>query len=110
MPDLELPSKQTRKMGVTVQELDAQECERLKLAAGQGGLRVDGVHDGGAAAGAGVKAGDVILSVAGVDLPRTGTREKLREVLNDKVQPGRDVPLVVLREGGKVELKGKWSE
>ena len=97
-------------MGVTVQELDDADCDALKLEAGQGGLRVDAVQAGSAAEGAAVKVGDVILSVAGVPLPRGATRDELRKVLNDKVKPGKEVDIVVLRKGERVSLKGKWSE
>jgi hypothetical protein len=109
IPDLE-PPVQTRRMGVTVQELDDADCDALKLAADQGGLRVDAVQAGSAAEGAAVKAGDVILSVAGVALPRGQTRDELRKVLNDKVKAGKEVEIVVLRKGERVALKGKWSE
>jgi hypothetical protein len=109
LPDLE-PPVQTRRMGVTVQELDDADCDGLKLAADQGGLRVDAVQAGSAAETAAVKVGDVILSVAGVTLPRGQTRDELRKVLNDKVKVGKDVEIIVLRKGERVTLKGKWSE
>ena len=109
LPDLE-PPPQTRRMGVTVQELDDADCDALKLEAGQGGLRVDAVQAGSAAEAAAVKVGDVILSVAGASLPRGGTRDELRKVLTDKVKPGKEVDIVVLRKGERTTLKGKWSE
>jgi hypothetical protein len=109
IPDLE-PPVQTRRMGVTVQELDDADCDALKLAAEQGGLRVDAVQAGSAAEGAAIKVGDVILSVAGVTLPRGQTRDELRKVLNDKVKVGKEVEIVVLRKGERVTLKGKWTE
>jgi hypothetical protein len=109
IPDLE-PPPQGRRMGVTVQELDDADCNALKLAADQGGLRVDAVQAGSAAEGAAVKVGDVILAVSGVTLPRGQTRDELRKVLTGKVKPGREVEIVVLRKGERVTLKGKWSE
>jgi acetylornithine deacetylase/succinyl-diaminopimelate desuccinylase-like protein len=109
MPEME-PPPQTRRMGVTVQELDDADCNALKLEAAQGGLRVDAVQAGSAAEKAAVKVGDVVLSVAGVTLPRGSTRDELRKVLNDKVKPGKEVEIVVLRNGERVTLKGKWSE
>jgi len=54
--------------------------------------------------------GDVVLSVAGVTLPRGGTRDELRKVLTEKVTPGKEVDIVVLRAGERVVLKGKWTE
>jgi hypothetical protein len=109
LPDLD-PPPQTRRMGVTVQELDDADCDGLKLEAGQGGLRVDAVQAGSAAEGASVKVGDVILAVAGAPLPRGSTRDELRKVLTEKVKPGKEVDIVVLRKGERVTLKGKWSE
>jgi len=109
IPDLE-PATPPRRMGVTVQELDDNDCDALKLAGDQGGLRVDAVQAGSAAEAAGVKVGDVVLSLSGTTLPRGGTRDELRKVLTDKVKPGKDVDLVVLRKGERVTLKAKWSE
>jgi acetylornithine deacetylase/succinyl-diaminopimelate desuccinylase-like protein len=109
LPDLE-PAPQTRRMGVTVQELDDADCDALKLDAQQGGLRVEAVQAGSAAEAAAVKSGDVVLAVAGVTLPRGSTRDELRKVLTEKVKPGKEVDIVVLRKGERVTLKGKWSE
>lgn len=109
IPDLE-PATPPRRMGVTVQELDDNDCDGLKLPADQGGLRVDAVQAGSAAEAAGVKVGDVVLSLSGATLPRGGTREELRKVLTDKVKPGREAEIVVLRKGERVTLKAKWTE
>jgi hypothetical protein len=111
LPDFGDPSAPPpRRMGVTVQELDEKECDALKLDAAQGGLRVDAVQAGGAAEAAGIKAGDVILGVAGVTLPRTATRDRLRQVLVDVVKPGKEVEVIVLRNGDKFGLKATWKD
>jgi acetylornithine deacetylase/succinyl-diaminopimelate desuccinylase-like protein len=109
LPDLE-PATPPRRLGVTVQELDDADCNALKLGEDQGGLRVDVVQAGTAAEGAGLKVGDVVLSVSGITLPRGGTRDELRKVLTDKVRPGKETEIVVLRRGERVTLKAKWSE
>jgi acetylornithine deacetylase/succinyl-diaminopimelate desuccinylase-like protein len=109
LPDLESATP-ARRLGVTVQELDDNDCDGLKLPADQGGLRVDAVQAGSAAQGAGVKIGDVVLSLSGTTLPRGGTREELRRLLTEKVQPGKDAEIVVLRKGERVTLKAKWNE
>jgi len=109
LPDLESATP-PRRLGVTVQELDDNDCDALKLPAEQGGLRVDAVQAGSAAEGAGVKVGDVVLSLSGTTLPRGGTREELRKLLTDKVRPGKESEIVVLRKGEKVALKAKWTE
>lgn len=109
IPDLE-PSTPPRTLGVTVQELDDNDCDGLKLPGDQGGLRVDAVKPGSAAEAAGIQVGDVVLSLSGTRLPRGETRAELRRVLTEKVKPGRDAEIVVLRKGERVVLKGKWSE
>ncbi|HLY11631.1 MAG TPA: M20/M25/M40 family metallo-hydrolase [Planctomycetota bacterium] len=109
LPDLESATP-PRRLGVTVQELDDNDCDGLKLPADQGGLRVDAVQTGSAAEGAGLKVGDVVLSLAGATLPRGGTREELRRLLTEKVSPGKEVVLVVLRKSERITLKAKWSE
>jgi acetylornithine deacetylase/succinyl-diaminopimelate desuccinylase-like protein len=109
LPDLE-PATPPRRLGVTVQELDDNDCDGLKLPGDQGGLRVDAVQAGSAAEAAGVKVGDVVLSLSGATLPRGGTREELRRVLTDKVKPGKEAEIVVLRKGERVTLKAKWDE
>jgi S1-C subfamily serine protease len=110
LPDFLEPSTPPRRMGVTVQELDDSECDDLRLASDQGGLRVEDVHKGSVAEAAGVRIGDVILSIAGSMLARGGTREELRKKITEKVQPGREIEVVVLREGKRVPLKAKWPE
>jgi S1-C subfamily serine protease len=59
---------------------------------------------------AGLKAGDVLLEVAGEKLPRSGAKEKLRELLTQKVKPGREVELRVLRQGNTLTLKATFDK
>lgn len=114
-PSFQLPDpgealRPSRRLGVTVLELDDAESERMKLAADAGGLRVQGLTSGSVADASGVKVGDVLLEVAGVALPRADPREKLRKLLSDRVSPGKEVDVVVWRNGERVTLKAKWSE
>jgi hypothetical protein len=109
LPDLESATP-PRRLGVTVQELDDNDCDALKLPADQGGLRVDAVQAGSAAEGSGMKVGDTVLSLSGATLPRGGTREELRRLLTEKVRPGKETEIVVLRKGERVTLKAKWSD
>lgn len=99
-----------RRLGATMEELGEKECAELRLGEGQGGLRIEAVHAGTAAEGAGLKAGDILLGVAGESLPREGGRDRLHEILSERVRPGREVPLFLLREGRAVTLKAKWPE
>jgi S1-C subfamily serine protease len=71
---------------------------------------VDQVQAGGVAEKAGVKPGDVILSMAGTTLPRGGTRDELRKLLAGKVKPGTAVELGVLRGGARATLQATWAE
>lgn len=99
-----------RRLGVTVQELDDAELDALGLVADQGGLRVELVQGKTVAETAGFKAGDVLLEVAGEKLPRSGAKEKLRELLTSKVKPGREVELRVLRQGNTLTLKATFDK
>ena len=66
-------------------------------------LVVKDVIKGKPAAEAGIRPGDKIIKVAGVDLERAG--KDLRDVLQDTHEPV--VPIVVLRNGQQMELKVK---
>ena len=57
-----------------------------------------------------MKTGDVILEVAGEKLPRGATRDKLKDVLANKVKPGREIEIVVLRGGNKIPLKATFDK
>jgi predicted metalloprotease with PDZ domain len=63
------------------------------------GTVVMSVPEGGEAAKAGLRAGDRIAALAGTEVVRTN----LREVLS-RLQPGDEVPVRVLREGGAAEV------
>lgn len=52
-----------RDLGMTVEELDAEKAKKFKLREGEEGLVVSDVAKGGPAAGAGVRAGDLIREV-----------------------------------------------
>ncbi|MCW2765483.1 MAG: serine protease [Nocardioides sp.] len=61
------------------------------------GVIVGTVTPGGAAANAGIRVGDVIVSVAGTPTPTLGELEAALAVL----KPGQTVPIVVMRQNGK---------
>ena len=111
LPDFQEPQGPApRRLGVTVQELDDADCDGLGLVAGQGGLRVDLVQGKTVAEAAGLLSGDVVLEVAGQRLPRGATRDALREILTGKVRPGKEVEILVLRQGNKVPLKATFDK
>ena len=67
------------------------------------GYEITGVVEGGAAAKAGMKDGDRIYKIGGVEVTDVYSyMDALR-----KYKPGDEVPVVVIREGKKVELKVK---
>ena len=110
IPEFLKPARPPRRLGVTVQELDDAELSLLDLPKTQGGLRVDVVHPKTVAESSGVKVGDVVVTLAGKFLPRTGARERLRHVLTHEIRPGREVDLEVLRNSRRVTLKVTWSK
>jgi hypothetical protein len=110
LPDLLNPGAPPRRLGVTVRELDDDECDALKLGPAQGALAVDAVQAGSAGEKAGLKAGDVLLSVAGTILPRGSTRDELRKILTDKVKPGKEVEILFRRGERSLSAKAVWSE
>lgn len=111
LPDFtDPPGPPPRRLGVTVQELDDADCDGLGLVAAQGGLRIDLVQGKTVAEAAGLKAGDVVLEVAGQRLPRGTTRDALREILTNKVKPGKETEILVLRQGNKLALKATFDK
>ena len=81
-------------LGVAIQEVDQELAKALKLPSADGVL-VSDVKAGGPADKAGLRRGDVVLSVAGQKVDTTG---RLRNLV---AQEGADkkVPLEILREG-----------
>jgi aminopeptidase YwaD len=111
LPDFDAPQgPPPRRLGVTVQELDDADCDGLGLVKEQGGLRIDLVQGKTPGEAAGLKAGDVLLEMAGEKLPRGATRDKLREILSSKVKPGKETEMVVLRGGNKMVLKATFDK
>ena len=89
-----------RKLGIEFQPISGQLAKYFKLDAEEGVL-VTSVDEDGPAAKGGIKAGDVLLKLANEDV-RSGS--DLREALA-KIDPGTEVPVAVLRDGARAELK-----
>jgi len=96
-------------LGVNISDLDAEKAEELKLAKVEGVL-VLGVTQDGAAREAGLKEGDVIISVGGEDVKTTA---ELQEKIS-LYRPGDDVKIVVIRDNEKkpfnVTLRNKHGD
>jgi serine protease Do len=91
----ESPAETAERFGFSVQELTPELREQLKVQA-EGGVVVSGVEDGGPAAGAGLRAGDVVAEV---------NRERVRSVADftrmlGQMRRGSNLLLLVRREGG----------
>jgi serine protease Do len=86
-------------LGVTIQELTPALVKSLGLPDGRGAL-VAQVTDGSPAAAAGVKQGDIIVSVGGRPIARSADLPPV--VAN--LAPGRTVPISVIRDGKTVPL------
>jgi S1-C subfamily serine protease len=70
------------------------------------GLRINAVTPGGPADKAGVKNGDVIVTVDGVDLTKTPANAPTPQVLHD-LKVGQEVKVTVVRDGKKVDATMK---
>jgi serine protease Do len=90
-------------LGVTTNSLSDQLQEYFGT---KGGLLVTSVTEGSAAAAAGVKAGDVIVSLNGE--PVDDPFELRREI--QRLDPGAEFTLEIARERKTMTLKGKMEE
>ncbi|HEY7642437.1 MAG TPA: DegQ family serine endoprotease [Steroidobacteraceae bacterium] len=93
------------RIGVAVQDMNAQLAQSFGLDRPRGAL-VSAVEDDSPAAEAGVKAGDVILSVNGHDIDRVGGLPT--EIA--KMKPGSKAELLVWRDGKQRSLDVRVDE
>lgn len=89
-----------RKLGIQYMEIGEQLAGYFKLAA-KSGVLVTAVDEGGPAAKAGIKAGDVILKLGGDAI---GDGDDLREALAE-AEGGSEVAISVQRDGRPLEVK-----
>jgi len=87
------------RLGLTFQEISGQLARYFKLP-GEEGLLVSSVEEGGPAATAGIRAGDVILKVGGRDVRDA---DALREEVL-RAESGQDLRVTVQREGKTLDL------
>ncbi|NTZ44028.1 Do family serine endopeptidase [Altererythrobacter sp. SALINAS58] len=81
-------------LGVRIQPVDDDLAASLGLPRNQGEL-VQSVEPGAAAADAGIRAGDIVVSVNGQDV----TPDQTLSYLVANIEPGTRVPIVLLRDG-----------
>lgn len=92
---------------------DPQLRQYAKLPDGKGGAYVTKVVPGSPADGAGIKVGDVLLSVDGLAIDQDGNYEderfgkiSLAHYVSTVLQAGKQVPIVVWRDGTENTLEG----
>ena len=100
--------------GLTFSDTRDPQLRRFaKLPDGTGGAYVTKVLPGSPAEAAGVKAGDVLLSVDGRAIDQDGNYEderfgkiSLAHYVSTALQAGQKIPIVVRRDGAEVKLEG----
>lgn len=104
--------KLKHKLGVMpdYNDLDDAAYDQLGLGKEEGGLKVTSVTKDSVGDKAGIKDGDLIISIAGEKLPRKEPIVRYMEILNAKVEPGKPVEIVVIRKGEKVKLSAVWEK
>ena len=83
-------------LGVTVQEITPEIAEAMELESSQGVLIAD-VIKGSPAAEAGVRQGDVVVSINGKEV----NDPSALQFLVSEIPPGTRVPVTVIRDGGR---------
>jgi serine protease Do len=86
-------------LGVSIQDVDENTAKALGMAEAQGAL-VASVNPGDPAAQAGIKVGDVIMSVNGQ--PIESASDLTRTIGN--LSPGKEIDMTVFRQGETLEL------
>jgi S1-C subfamily serine protease len=92
-------------LGVTIQSVDADLASSLNLPAARGAI-VTSVTDGGPAARAGIKRGDVITAI---DKQAVVDNNSLRNIVASKT-PGSNVEVTAMRNGGDQKFQVALAE
>ena len=87
-------------LGVNIGDIDAEKAKELNLDKVEG-VYVGAVTENGAAREAGIKAGDVIISVGGKDVK---TSAELQEKVS-QYRPGDNVKIIVIRDHDKKQFE-----
>ncbi len=103
---MEFGSVQRAYIGVSIEDIDPALAKQIGMDKPKG-VYVKGLTDGGAAADAGMKAGDVIVKVGSINVDNV---PQLQEQVG-KFRPGDEVAVTVLREGREevmdMKLRGR---
>jgi len=93
-------------IGVEPQNLSKELSESLGLPENTEGVLLSGVLEGGPAARAGVKPGDVLVAVN--EKPIKDVRSLLNQI--SQISPGNDAKLSILRKGKEVALTAQTGK
>ncbi|HZL72065.1 MAG TPA: PDZ domain-containing protein, partial [Planctomycetota bacterium] len=85
------------------------ERDALGLKEGEGGMRITQVAEESVAEAAGIEKDDVIVKLDGKALAQGSESADLRKTL-DAIAPGKDVEVVVIREGKRKTLTARWDK
>lgn len=92
-------------LGVTIQPISEDLADSLGIPHNRGEF-VQAVEPGGAAANAGIRAGDVIVRVDGKDV----TRNQTLSYLIAGIGPGRRIPIELIRDGRRMTVTASIQE
>ena len=98
-----------RLLGVGIDDIPDEDRASLGLKDGEGGVKVSQVNPDSVALAAGVEKDDVIVGLDGKTFSPGSEAADLRKAL-DAVTPGKDVEVIVLRDGKRTTLKAKWEK
>ncbi|HEY0959216.1 MAG TPA: Do family serine endopeptidase [Novosphingobium sp.] len=92
-------------LGVTIQPITEDLADSLGIPHNRGEF-VQAVEPGGAAANAGIRAGDVLVRVDGKDV----TRNQTLSYLIAGIGPGRRIPIELIRDGRRITVTATIQE
>jgi hypothetical protein len=97
-----------RSLGIQGLEATDEECEAAGLKVFSGAIRVTAITPNSAAEMAGIHVGDLLFRLDGTFINRLASMVALRKALH-RIEPGRDYPLEVRRDGRSMRLTARWE-
>ncbi|MFP4164297.1 MAG: DegQ family serine endoprotease [Chitinispirillaceae bacterium] len=92
-------------MGVSIQDMDAELQEAMDLK-NRKGVLIGDVYEGQPAQKAGIRRGDIILSIDGEEI---GSANELRNMVAT-IDPGNKVPVRIFRDGKEISVEMKVAK
>ncbi len=99
----EKPKKDPGFLGVSSEEIEPEGREKAGLKPGEAGVRLSNINPNTAAEKAGLKTGDIILTIDGEKIEDTSALSKIIQAKG----AGTEITLAILREGQRQEIKAK---